>query len=171
MGLRNKIAQGVSQSQSLQIEFDPNGFHPEKQFALPGTVFSGYVVVRNPQSLSISELRITIYGISDATILRKLSTIRNDFYSRGFLFQEISVLLQGPVTLEPTQEGYRYPFRFTMPENTSPMRQNERNFVYRFHPRLQFAGPQEMHPLPPTFSCGKKVLFGFHDRIDRLPLD
>ncbi|CAF9937108.1 MAG: hypothetical protein HETSPECPRED_010556 [Heterodermia speciosa] len=134
-GLRNKIAQCVSQSQSLQIEFDPNGFHPEKKFAFFGTVLFGHVVLRNPQPLSINELRITIYGISDATILRKQSTIRNDFYSQGLFFQEISVLLQGPVILEPTQEGYRYSFRFTMPENTSSMRENEGNFIYRFHPR------------------------------------
>ena len=130
---------------------------------MPGTRLSGHVVVRNPQPLSISELQITIYGISEVTLLRKISTIKNYFFGRGVLFQEITVLLRGPITLEPTQEGHRYPFSFVLPENTKRMAENDANFINKFKPRPPFAGAQEMHALPPSFRCHKKVHLGYHE--------
>ena len=92
---------------------------PKTQFAVPGNVISGDVVVRNPQPLSIGELRITIYGITEATILRKIGTIKNYFFGRGFPIPGDHCADQRPrSTLQPNQDGYRYPFSFTMPEMT-----------------------------------------------------
>lgn len=150
MGLRDKIVKGVEQSKSLQIEFD-DGFDPTQNCAIPGTRLSGHVVVYNPQPLSIGELRMTVYGISEATILRKISTIRNHFFGCGFLFHEITVLLHGPITLEPTGSGHRYPFSFMLPKSTEPMAKNNANFVNKFKMRPPFSGAQEMHALPQTF--------------------
>lgn len=81
------------------------------------------------------------------------------------------MLVRGPVTLEPNQDGYRYPFSFTMPEMTKPMAENEANFINKFKPRPPFLGAKEMHPLPPSFGCKKTVLFGYHESSVRYHLD
>ena len=162
MGLRDKILTGVEQSKSLQIEFD-SFFNPDKHFAQPGTRLSGHVVVRNPQPLSIGELRITVYGITDATIRLGVNTIQKYFFGRGFLFQEITTILQGPITLEPSSTGHRYPFGFTMPGMTKSMAENNANFINKFKPRPPFARAQGMHPLPPSFRCYKKLPYGHHE--------
>lgn len=91
MGLRDKIAQGIEQSKSLQIEFDQR-FQPRKAVRSPGNRAlrprSSCATRNRSRSASSGS---PVYGISDPTIQRKLSTINNYFYSRGFLFQEISV--------------------------------------------------------------------------------
>ncbi|KAI4102552.1 MAG: hypothetical protein LQ339_004569 [Xanthoria mediterranea] len=141
-----------------------NGFNPESHLCLPGSRLTGHVVIRNPKVLSVDVVRVTIYGISDAYIHRSISGIRADFYGRGFLFQEIKNLTASPVTLEPNLEaGHRLPFEFTVPSNTTPMSENTKNFTNKWQRRESFAGAQDMHTLPPSFSSRTKALLGHTD--------
>ncbi|KAL8799883.1 MAG: hypothetical protein Q9182_005566 [Xanthomendoza sp. 2 TL-2023] len=139
-----------------------SGLNPDSQLCNPDTRLTGFVVVRNPKVLSVSEIRITLYGISDAYIHRKISGIRADFYGRGFLFQEIKTLTETSVNLEPNLEpGHRFPFDFTFPRTTTPMTENTANKINKWQTTDCFAGAQDMHPLPPTCKFYKKALLGF----------
>lgn len=125
---------------------------------------TGHVVIRNPRVLEVEVIRVTIYGISDAFIHRKISGIRADFYGRGFLFQEIKDLTASPVELKPSLEpGNRLPFEFTMPSNTMPMAENTKNFINKWQTKEFFAGAHDMHALPPPISSRTKALLGYTD--------
>ena len=173
MGWRDSVNQNLAQSNSMSIEF-ANNLDPKAQRVVPGTVLSGHVVVRPIKPLNVGSLRITLYGISDAHILRKISTIQNHFYGRGFLFHEILTLASGPLSLDPVAEGspgYRYLFSFTMPEMTSSMKENTANVINKWKPAPPFAGAEEMHPLPPTLESRGKSLLGYHESSVSYRLD
>ncbi|KAL8708752.1 MAG: hypothetical protein Q9220_006394 [cf. Caloplaca sp. 1 TL-2023] len=146
----------------MTIEFT-DGFDHQRQYCIPGHRLKGQVVIRNPKVFSVGDIRVTFFGISDACIHRKISGIRAEFYGRGFLHQEIKGLTGGkPVNLEPNLEaGHRFSFEFTVPHSTSPMTQNEANFINKWQPKPSFAGAQEMHPLSPTCKSYKKATLGF----------
>ncbi|KAL8701415.1 MAG: hypothetical protein Q9224_000513 [Gallowayella concinna] len=161
MGLKDRLHQNLQLSQCMTIEF-ANGIDPDSHVCIPGTRLTGFVVVRNPKVLSVGEIRITVYGISDAYIHRKISGIRADYYGRGFLFQQIKTLTGTPVNLEPNLDpGHRFPFDFTFPRTTTPMTENTANKINKWQTTECFAGAQDMHPLPPTCNFYKKALLGF----------
>lgn len=160
MGMKDRLNQNLQLSQCMTVELS-NGFNPESHLCLPGSRLTGHVVIRNPKVLSVEVIRVTIYGISDAYIHRSISGIRADFYGRGFLFQEIKNLTASPVTLEPNLEpGHRLPFEFTIPSNTTPMTENTKNFINKWQRKESFAGAQDIHTLPPSFSSRTKALLG-----------
>ncbi|KAL6715627.1 hypothetical protein ACLMJK_006588 [Lecanora helva] len=170
MGWRDSINQNLAQSNSLTIELSD----PKSQYVLPGTVLSGHVVVRPVKPLTVGSLCITLYGISDAHILRQIGTIQNHFFGRGFLFQEIQTVATGPLTLEPIDGGssaYRYPFSFTVPETTRSMKENTANVINKWKPKPPFLGAEEMHPLPPRLESKGKSPFGFHESTVSYRLD
>ncbi|KAI4232938.1 MAG: hypothetical protein L6R40_007260 [Gallowayella cf. fulva] len=161
MGLKDRLNQNLQLSQCMTIEFT-NGLNPDSQLCIPDTRLTGFVIVRNPKVLSVGEIRITIYGISDAYIHRSIHGIRADFYGRGFLFQQIRTLTGTPVNLQPNLEpGHRFPFDFTLPQHTMPMTENTANKINKWQTKECFAGAPDMHTLPPTCKFYKKALLGF----------
>ena len=161
MGLKDRFNESLAQSRSMLIELDQD-CQITNSVVTPGTRVAGRVVIRNPKPLSVTHIRITIYGVSNSHIVRKAGrSIQLQYFGRGFLFQEIAVLHSGQTTLEPSPAaGHAYPFAFTVPETTAPMAQNEANVVNRWKPEPPFFGAREMHALPPSFSCFKKSVFG-----------
>ncbi|KAL8984105.1 MAG: hypothetical protein Q9205_001843 [Flavoplaca limonia] len=163
MALKDRPNQSLQLSECMTIEF-ANGFDPERQLCLPGTQIAGHVVIRNPNVLSVGAICITLYGISDANIHRSVSGIRADYHGRGFLFQEIKDLTESPTNLEVNLEsGHRLPFEFTMPASTIPMSENTKNMINKWQRKERFAGAQDMHPLPPTFSSHARAMLGHTD--------
>ncbi|KAL8868349.1 MAG: hypothetical protein Q9174_005048 [Haloplaca sp. 1 TL-2023] len=155
MGLKDNL----KLSECITLEF--TGFNPDQHVLLPGHKLKGQVVIRNAKVLSVGEIRVTLYGISDAYIHRSISGIRADFYGRGFLFQEIKTLTSNPTTLQPASDSsHRLPFEFTMPRSTSPMTENEANTINKWKTKPSFAGASDMHLLPPTCNFHKKALLG-----------
>ncbi|KAL8994322.1 MAG: hypothetical protein Q9169_005670 [Polycauliona sp. 2 TL-2023] len=145
----------------MTIDF-ANGFNPDHQLCLPGSRMTGHIVLRNPKVLAVEVIRITIYGISVTFIHRTMLGVPADFYGRGFLFQEIKNLTSSPVNLEPNlNPGHRLPFEFTMPSTTVPMPENTKNMINKWQAKGFFAGAQDMHTLPPTFSSHKKAMLGY----------
>ncbi|KAL8873120.1 MAG: hypothetical protein Q9198_007080 [Flavoplaca austrocitrina] len=160
MGLKDRLNQSLQMSECMTIEFT-NGFDPKRQLCIPGTQMAGNVVIRNPKVLSVGAIRITLYGISDAYLHRSVSGIRADYYGRGFLFQAIKDLTGSHTNLEVNLEsGHRLPFEFTMPASTMPMSENTKNMINKWQSKERFAGAQDMHPLPPTFSSHARAMLG-----------
>ena len=171
MGPKDSVNQNLQLSQCMTIEY-LDGFNPASHVCVPGTRIKGQVVIRNPKVLSVGEIRVTLYGISDAYIHRKISGIRADFYGRGFLFQEIKTLTTNPTNLQPNPEqGHRLPFEFALPQSTSPMAENEANFINKWQTKPSFAGANDMHALPPSCKSYKKALLGFTESTISYRLD
>ncbi|KAI4265920.1 MAG: hypothetical protein L6R38_009083 [Xanthoria sp. 2 TBL-2021] len=163
MGLKDRLKQGLQLSQCMTIEF-ADGFNPKSHLCLPGSRLTGHVVIRNPKVLEVEVIPVTISGISDAFIHRKISGIRAGLYGRGFLYQEFKDLTGSPVKLEPNLEsGHHLPFESTMPSNTMPMAENTKNFINNWQTKECFAGAHDMHALPPPFSSRTKALLGYTD--------
>ncbi|KAL8704693.1 MAG: hypothetical protein Q9201_002155 [Fulgogasparrea decipioides] len=148
-------------SQCLIIKFT-DGFVPDTNSCIPGLRSTRQVVIRYSKVLSVGEIRVTFYGISDAYIHDKISGIRADICGRGFLFQEIKTVTSNPVSLEPNiSPAHGLPFQFIVPHSTMPMTQNEANFINKWQSKPPFAGAHDMHPLPPSCKFFKKALLEF----------
>ena len=129
----------------------------------PGDHVSGTVFLNNAKPLSISELRITLYGVVDTHIFRKyiVKFAFADWYGRGFLFQKFIVLLVGPTTLPPGQRSFK--FSFQIPEATEPMEEDWKRFN-KWSEQSPFLGKESpAHRLPPSKSISSKQTFGYCD--------
>jgi hypothetical protein len=76
----------ASNTHEINIEL-AGGFDPAYSILKPGDRISGQVFLRNSKDLSVQDVRITLYGISESTIFRNYPGVKFLYwFGRGFFF-------------------------------------------------------------------------------------